>query len=74
MPVDPAMAAPTPLFRLLLIANRGEVAVRVARTARELGVRTAAIFAPDDAQAAHRWAADEAHEVRHRARISWTGL
>ena len=52
--------------RKVLVANRGEIAVRVARAARELGVRTAGVFAPDDATCAHRWAVDEAHEVRPR--------
>jgi len=47
----------------LLIANRGEIAVRIARAARDLGIRTVAIYATDDAATPHRWKADEAYEV-----------
>ncbi|WP_019203252.1 carboxyl transferase domain-containing protein [Tsukamurella sp. 1534] len=44
----------------LLIANRGEIALRVIRTARELGVATVAVYAPDDAETPHVGAADAA--------------
>jgi acetyl/propionyl-CoA carboxylase alpha subunit/acetyl-CoA carboxylase carboxyltransferase component len=48
----------------LLVANRGEVAVRVIRAARALGLTTAAVFSEDDACALHtRWA-DAAHPLR----------
>jgi 3-methylcrotonyl-CoA carboxylase alpha subunit len=46
-----AVAEPTsspPGIRMLLIANRGEIVQRIARTARRLGIRTVAIHAPDD--------------------------
>ena len=39
--------------RRLLIANRGEIAVRVARTAREMGIEAVGIFASSDAGAVH---------------------
>ena len=47
-------------MKRLLIANRGEIAVRVARTAREMGIRTVAVYADSDAGAFHVKSADEA--------------
>ena len=44
----------------LLIANRGEIAVRVMKTAREMGIRTIAVYSEADANAAHVRAADQA--------------
>ncbi|MDE3116638.1 MAG: acetyl-CoA carboxylase biotin carboxylase subunit [Pseudomonadota bacterium] len=48
------------MFRSLLIANRGEIAVRVMRTAARLGLRTIAVYSDADAAAAHVALADEA--------------
>ncbi|HNH36318.1 MAG TPA: biotin carboxylase N-terminal domain-containing protein, partial [Rhodocyclaceae bacterium] len=45
-------------IRRILIANRGEVAVRIARAAHDLGIETVAVFADDDAGNPHRRAAD----------------
>jgi 3-methylcrotonyl-CoA carboxylase alpha subunit len=51
------------MFKKILIANRGEIACRVAATARRLGVRTVAVYSDADAQARHVAACDEAVHV-----------
>ena len=50
-------------FRKLMAANRGEIAIRVFRSAHELGIRTVAIYSHEDRFAMHRLKADEAYEV-----------
>jgi acetyl/propionyl-CoA carboxylase alpha subunit len=47
------------LIRKLLVANRGEIAIRVFKAARELGVATVAVVAPDDTGSLHAGSADE---------------
>src|SRR6266567_7512160 len=48
------------MFRTLLIANRGEIACRIARTARRMGITTIAVYSEADADALHVKAADRA--------------
>mgnify|MGYP002780463182 CR=1 FL=1 len=50
-------------IRKLLVANRSEIAIRVFRSAHELGVRTVAIYSHEDRFALHRFKADEAYRV-----------
>jgi 3-methylcrotonyl-CoA carboxylase alpha subunit len=51
------------MFSSVLIANRGEIAVRIARTAKRLGLRTIAVYSEADAEALHVRACDEAYPI-----------
>ncbi|MEX0311747.1 MAG: biotin carboxylase N-terminal domain-containing protein, partial [Tateyamaria sp.] len=51
------------MFKKLLIANRGEIACRVIKTARKMGIPTVAIYSDADAQALHVQMADEAIHI-----------
>jgi pyruvate carboxylase len=51
------------VFRKVLCANRGEIAIRVFRACSELGIRTVAVFSEEDATNQHRYKADEAYLV-----------
>src|SRR5436190_4139032 len=53
-------------FKNLLIANRGEIAIRIARAAGETGLATVAIYPADDAQSLHVRAAEAPHEIPGR--------
>ncbi len=47
----------------LLIANRGEIALRIARTANEMGISTVAVYSGDDENSLHAHRADDAHQL-----------
>ncbi len=60
MPNDERLIA---MFSKVLIANRGEIAIRIARTCRRLGIKTVGIYSTADAHAPHVRACDEAYPI-----------
>ena len=51
------------MFNTILVANRGEIAARIIRTCKEMGIRTIAVYSEADAQTPHVAAADESVEI-----------
>lgn len=51
------------MFRKVLVANRGEIAIRAFRAAFELGISTVAVFPYEDRNSLHRAKADEAYQI-----------
>ncbi|HET6652129.1 MAG TPA: biotin carboxylase N-terminal domain-containing protein, partial [Nocardioides sp.] len=54
------------MFSKILVANRGEIAIRACRAATELGARTVAVFPHEDRWSEHRMKADESYEIGER--------
>ena len=51
------------MFKKILVANRGEIAIRAFRAAYELGAKTVAVFPYEDRNSSHRLKADEAYQI-----------
>ena len=51
------------MFKRVLIANRGEIALRVMRACREMGIHTIAVYSDADREAIHPRYADESHHI-----------
>ena len=50
-------------FKRILVANRGEIALRVIRACKELGIRSVAIYSEEDKNALFRTKADESYQI-----------
>src|SRR5687768_4388645 len=67
----PVLGGPVPsrthregrMFKKILVANRGEIAIRAMRAAYELGVKTVAVYPYEDRTSLHRQKADEAYQI-----------
>src|SRR5262249_31985681 len=62
-PASPRRDGAPPMFSSVLIANRGEIACRIARTAKRMGLRTIAVYSEADARALHVRLCDEAYLI-----------
>src|SRR5438309_11215824 len=51
------------MFRKILIANRGEIALRIIRTCKRLGIKTVAIYSDPDLESKHITSSDEAYRI-----------
>ncbi|MFN3534874.1 MAG: biotin carboxylase N-terminal domain-containing protein, partial [Desulfatiglandales bacterium] len=51
------------MFKRILVANRGEIAVRIIRTLKEMGIETVSIYSEADERSLHVFEADQAHLV-----------
>ena len=64
------------MFKKVLVANRGEIAIRAFRAAYELGIGTVAVYPVEDRNSVHRTKADESYQIRepgHPDRVASLG-
>lgn len=57
-------------LKTILVANRGEIAIRVIRTAHELSMHTVSIYSYEDRLSMHRYKADEAYQIGQKGQFS----
>ena len=57
------MSAKIKRFKKLMVANRGEIAIRILRAASELKIRTVAMYTYEDRLSLHRYKADESYQI-----------
>ncbi len=62
------------MLKKLLIANRGEIAIRIAQAAAELGIATVGIFSEDDANSLHIKRVDAAHQLKGRGAAAYLDI
>ncbi|OCK74713.1 pyruvate carboxylase [Lepidopterella palustris CBS 459.81] len=60
-------------LKKILVANRGEIPIRIFRTAHELSLHTVAVYSHEDRLSMHRQKADEAYEIGHRGQYTPVG-
>ena len=58
----------------LLVANRGEIAIRIIRAAEDIGIKTTAIFSTDDANSIHTQAADNSISLEEKGATAYLNI
>ena len=61
-------------MKKVLIANRGEIAIRIARTCNDLGIKTVGIYSEDDANSLHLSKVDEAYQINERGSQAYLNI
>jgi len=70
----PAVSQTIASFRRILVANRGEIAVRVVRACHELGLEAVAVYGPGEERAVHVRAADDAYRIPSEAALPYLDI